>query len=136
MKYLFTATFADGHTIEQTQTDKSELVPPDESGNGKSAFYDVLNYSGELETFTLSSETEPNKIVVHLKTGDIFVDGEARNLEPKLSRDIKREVVYFRQMLFEYGGSLCGDLQIAAFIVGWKTKVDDDQEMVFAERIT
>jgi hypothetical protein len=123
MKYLFTATFSDGHVVAQTHEDTSTLIPPDEQGNGPSAFYDVLNRS-DLETFVLASPTEANKVIVNLKTGDIVVDGVLQPINQIVPPDTKKEIVYWRMMSMSNQSTVP---QCSGFIAGWKAIIDDKE---------
>jgi hypothetical protein len=127
MKYLFQAVFTDGHTITQTQADKSNIDPT------KSAFYDVLTHSGELESFTLKSKYQANvKAVVYLKTGEILVDGV---LQPYMLEavpsDCKRELVYWRLMNANYGEAPT----IAGYLIGWRATFDGEEIQINGETI-
>jgi hypothetical protein len=121
MKYFFRATFTDGHTINQTQEDRSVLIPPDASGNGPSAFYDVVNYPGELEALALL-DGERTKAIVFAKTGTIFVDGIPQPFINSVPPDTKRELVYWRLMNANYGEAP----MVAAFLIGWKATVEGE----------
>lgn len=138
-KYTFRAVFTDGHVINQISEehgDASTIVPPDGHGNRPSSFHDVLNYHGELETFSLSSDSEPDKVVVKLNSGEIFVNGQLCRIDRTFPPGIKREIVYCRAMNIEVIDGVSSQPTVSAFIVGWKTKLEDGSEIIFPVSVT
>lgn len=131
MKYLFQAVFTDGHTITQTQADRSTLIPPDENGNGPSAFYDVLNYPGELQWFVLTPENEPHVIqaAVYLTTGELVLNGNSQLNQGWA--DFKKELVYWRVMNANHGIAPT----VSEYIIGWKANIDG-QELQHVIRVS
>jgi hypothetical protein len=125
MKYLFKATFSDGHIVHQTHEDTSTLVPPDKNGNGPSAFYDVLHHpgTGKLDSFSLLSENGATKAFVHMKTGEVFVDGQLQPFEKEIPSNAQRELVYWRLMHLSQGAFP----EIKGFHIGWKATVDSEE---------
>jgi hypothetical protein len=117
LKYLFAATFADGHVVKQTQADVSLLCPPDAEGNGKSAFYDVLNYPGELTLFSLVDCDGYIKATVDLNAGLILANGEVVRSDDSS----KRELIYWRLMTVSCGTNP----ECTGYQIGFKTALKD-----------
>lgn len=73
LKYLFTATFADGSEIVQTPEDRSELEP-----EKRSQFYDVLERAKQvaMTRFELREAEGARRFAVDLRDGAFEAGGE------------------------------------------------------------
>ena len=70
LKYLFTATFADGSVIEQDANDISKLDP-----KKRSMFYDVLAYSEKSPMVSFLLKGNGHEYKVDLQDGHFEIDG-------------------------------------------------------------
>lgn len=96
LKYLFTAAFTDGSTVEQDANDTSKIDPLK-----RTAFTDVLKAieSGKvLSTFTLTEQGPvANKYAVDLRDGSFAINGKSfRMHEGTLSLEGVLRIIYFR----------------------------------------
>jgi hypothetical protein len=121
LAYLFTATFKDGSVIQQTQEDKSQ------TGEGKSAFYDVDQRISEVSTFSIESPSV--KATVDLNTGLFTMNGVGfYPSNPSVIdnfRDVKEHrLIYFRRHRrdLENGVEVNHDIE---YHIGWQTTLDD-----------
>lgn len=141
LKYLFTATFADGHVIKQTQEDASELVPPipDENGilQGKNRMYDVTEYekTSPLVTFTLQEAglmgIVANKVELDLTTGDFTINGLRIGIAEQLFMTKEPlKIIYFKEgqiqtVISQKTGETIEERHfINRFFLGWQTTVN------------
>lgn len=129
LKYLFTAFFEDGHTIEQTPEDVSTIEP-----EKRSAFFDVLAYEQKspLIEFALYNLEERKAISVDLKTG-LFTSvlGDQRiefNIADQLfEKEAPFRLIYFRENRVEQlVGNNTGEIKnqrfyINRYFIGWQT---------------
>ncbi len=127
-KYLFTATFADGHVIKQTPADVSESDPK------KSAFFDVVEYEkiSPVVKFSLRQSGMlgliADSIEVDLRTGLFLVNGLQLNVaEQNFEPVAPLRIVYFRENRVEQDVSfstreVVGErFFINQFFIGWQT---------------
>lgn len=95
-KYLFTATFEDGHQVKQDHDDRS-INHVEGAEKNPSAFTDVLDYSKKSDVAVFSLESERGDIyAVSLKTGEFFVNGHTFMLDQPMEELTDRKLIYFR----------------------------------------
>lgn len=94
LKYLFTATFADGSTIAQTLEDKSATLP------GKSAFTDVLARAKTTALVAFVVRGEGHEYGVDLRDGHFEVDGMPFRMHDDQPKGF--ELVYFRGVRIDW----------------------------------
>ena len=115
LKYLFTAHYKDGTTIEQTQEDASV------TGKG-SAFTDVLAKKG----ITLFDITDgDNSASVDLISGEFTVNGAVLNLHEQYfnPEEHKLRLIYFRETIVErvQTGETTEDRHyVNRYFIGWQ----------------
>lgn len=103
LKYLFTAFFANGERIKQTEADKSKYFPH------KSTFTDVLKYqeSHELTRFVLNTAKPVLGLVGHeyavdLRTGLFSINGlEFSAADQFFVPEAPLKLIYFRETRIE-----------------------------------
>lgn len=88
LKYLFKVEYTDGSVYKQNKEDVSEQDPK------RSCFYDVLNSSKEVKTFSLGRMFD--WWTVNLKTGEFIHNGIKFQLEWNI-KPAKRELIFQRQ---------------------------------------
>lgn len=118
LKYLFTAEFNDGTTVEQTQEDISF------TGKG-SAFTDVLVKDG-LKSFSLHGKD--NSVTVDLKTGKFGVNGLWVDIHDQYfdPSQHKLRLIYFRETIVErvQSDETTEDRHyVNRYFIGWHTTV-------------
>lgn len=138
LRYLFTATFQDGTTIEQTPEDVSKFSPPvkDENGElkGKSRFFDVLEYEKEspLVQFSLKEVSRLgvlfNQVDLDLTTGIFTVNGLQVNIAEQLFipqaplRLIYVRETHIQQDVSQKTGKMVDErFYVNRFLIGWQT---------------
>lgn len=95
-KYLFEASYEDGHVITQPEDDRySKHV--DGAEHNFSSFTDVMDYSEKspLEIFALVGR-DRQVFAVSLKTGEFFVNGATFMLDQPLEELTDRKIIYYR----------------------------------------
>jgi hypothetical protein len=131
LKFLFIATFADGHTIRQTPDDKSAIEP-----EKRSQFFDVLHYGAKipLVRFELQGEHSPLgwfTYAVDLVDGHFEVCGvPVRMHEEDLTGF---EIIFFRQHSHHIAVGKDEDTEIGHDVVyrlGWKLKGNQNYQRV------
>ena len=123
LKYLFTAQFNDGATLEQTQEDISKIIPK------KSAFFDVLNDTRKVERFWLYNIRTDTKYLVDLIDGHFEINGNPFFLHEQTIDESKTlsdfRLIYFRRvqqsMNIESGEASTKTM----FIIGWQANHPD-----------
>ena len=110
----FSAFFADGHIIEQTEDDVSDLDPT------KSKFFDVQEYAklSRIITFAVGDQ-----LAVNLTTGRFTANGVQISVpDTNIPPGIERRLIYFRRNTVTFtGDERRHDVQI---VVGWQATVD------------
>lgn len=116
-KYLFEATFEDGHRINQTEDDRS-VRHVEGAEHNPSAFTDVLEYSNKspLEIFALVGR-DRQVFAVSLKTGEFFVNGTTFMLDQPLEELTDRKIIYHRTGRMDTAG---GEPYIYAYNFGYE----------------
>lgn len=118
-KYLFEATFADGHIITQPADDRySKHV--DGAEHNFTAFTDVLEYieQSPLEFFALVGQ-DRQVFAVSLKTGEFFVNGTTFMLDQPMEELTDRKIIYYRTKRMNMQN---GDQYIEAYNFGYEGK--------------
>lgn len=96
LKYLFEATFKDGHMLRQPIDDRySKHVEGAE--HNFSAFTDLLDYAEQspVEMFALVGR-DRQVYAVNLESGEFFVNGTTFMLDQPLEELLDRKVIYYR----------------------------------------
>ncbi len=96
LKYLFEATFKDGHMIRQPLDDHS-ITHVEGAEHNVSSFTDLLEYAKQspLEIFALVGH-DRQVYAVSLDTGEFFVNGTTFMLDQPLEELQDRKIIYFR----------------------------------------
>ena len=96
LKYLWEATFKDGHIINQPLDDRYSKHD-DTAEHNPSAFRDLLDYieKSPLEFFALVGR-DRQIFAVHLDTGEFFVNGGVFALDQPLEELLDRKIIYYR----------------------------------------
>lgn len=137
MKYLFTATFADGSTIEQTPDDKSTIEP-----EKRSQFYDVLKLAEtkELVRFELRlrehaiagpTGVPTERYAVDLRDGHFEVNGVPFRMHE--DSVVGFELIYFRQHTHSFNQTQHTTREVShdiVFRIGWKLKGNQNYQRV------
>lgn len=123
LRYLFVAEFEDGSQYAQTPEDASQLV------EGKSAFYDVLYYTGQLED---SQPPEVKQLVrfhltdrlnwytVDLRDGKFEVNGMAFDAHPQFFvPNQPLTLIYFRETRAERDADGAERQYVNRYFLGW-----------------
>ena len=97
LKYLFTAHYADGTTINQDQADDAVTS----ISGARSMFYSVLKYQEKspLVAFVLHdvSESSTNKYAVNVQTGEFIINGARFYVHDKDLPLKNMRIVFFRR---------------------------------------
>lgn len=119
LKYLFTATFADGSMIVQTPEDKS-LIDPEK----RSQFYDVLQMAERQQLISFVLKGEGREYGVDLRDGHFEIDGVAfRMHEDDTLGGFK--LIFFRQHTHSFLQTREKDTEVSHDVVyrmGWQTQ--------------
>lgn len=96
LKYLFEATFADGHMIRQPLDDRYSKHQEGAEHNF-SAFTDVQEYmeKSPVAIFALIGH-DRQVYAVSLETGEFFVNGTTFMLDQPLEELLDKKLIYFR----------------------------------------
>jgi hypothetical protein len=119
LKYLFEATFKDGHMIRQPLDDRYSKHEEGAEHNF-SAFTDVLDYMKQspLAIFALIGH-DRQVYAVSLETGEFFVNGTTFMLDQPLEELLDRKIIYFRTMRANLES---GEQMIYAYNFGYEGK--------------
>lgn len=120
LKYLFTATYADGSKIVQTPDDKSVLDP-----EKRSQFYDVLKKGESTPLVSFVLKGDGHEYGVDLRDGHFEIDGVSFRMHEYEVVDL--ELVFFRQHTHSFIQARVKDTEIShtvAYRIGWKLKSD------------
>lgn len=131
LKYFFTATFADGHTIVQTEEDKSVIDP-----EKRSAFYDVLAYAEKVQLVKFKLEgfymnSGGHDYAVDLIDGHFEVNGIPFRMHEDQPTGF--ELIFFRQHTHTFNVGRSGQKEMGHDIVyrmGWKVKGSQNYQRV------
>lgn len=95
-KYLWEATFADGHMISQPVDDRY-TGHDDTKAHNLSSFQDILDYQerSPLQFFALVGH-DRQIYAVSMETGEFFVNGTTFMLDQPLEELQDRKLIYFR----------------------------------------
>ncbi len=118
-KYLFEATFEDGHVITQPADDRS--IKHDAAAEyNPSSFTDVMEYSEKspLEFFALVGH-DRQVFAVSMKTGEFFVNGGTFMLDQPLEELTDRKIIYYRTKRMNMQN---GDQYVEAYNFGYEGK--------------
>ena len=130
LKYLFEATFKDGHMIRQPFDDKYSKHQEGAEHNF-SAFTDVLDYmkTSPIDTFALVGH-DRQVFAVNLESGQFFMNGTVFMLDQPLEELTDRKLIYYRTMRQDMQ---TGDKYIYAYNFGYEgtnTKGKREQKVV------
>lgn len=117
LKYLFTATFADGSTIEQTAEDKSAIEP-----EKRSQFYDVMQRSEQTPLIAFVLKGEGHEYGVDLRDGHFEIDGTPFRFHEDLETH-SFKIVFWRNHTHDFLVSRTEDKEIRHVVVyriGWE----------------
>src|SRR5438132_857392 len=125
LKYLFTAEFADGSTIQQNEADVSKIDPR------KSMFYDVLNHPSEVIRFSLMDQVNIFDPVVSLDLliGEFILNGSAFTVQhPNKYIATPRRLIFFRQHQVVV---MSGEEISLTYHVGWQANLEDGENVQY-----
>lgn len=96
LKYLWEATFQDGHIIRQPLNDQYSKHD-DSAEHNPSSFRDLLDYmeKSPLEFFALVGH-DRQVYAVSLSNGQFFVNGGIFMLDQPLEELLERKIIYYR----------------------------------------
>lgn len=96
LKYLWEATYKDGHIIHQPLDDKYSKHD-DAAEHNPSSFRDLMDYAEKspLETFALVGH-DRQIFAVSLTNGQFFVNGGVFMLDQPLEELLDRKIIYYR----------------------------------------
>ena len=120
LKYLFTATFADGTQIVQSPDDKSELEP-----ERRSQFYDVLKLAEQKQLIAFALKGEGHEYGVDLRDGHFEIDGMSFRMHETEVYGFR--VIFFRQHTHSFNVDAEKNEELSHEIVyqlGWQCTVD------------
>jgi len=121
LKYLFSAVFRDGSTIDQTQDDVSSLLL------GKSAFYDVLQRLDDLDQFYLHGGNG-HVVGVSLLNGSFVLNGTPFSVgdeEVTIPEGTRFRLIYFRRVKHNICiGSSDVESTDVEYFLGWHATID------------
>jgi len=143
LRWLFVATFTDGHVIQQTQEDKCFSR---DDGTG-SAFTDVIEYTqGHLIGFSLFHINGKESVQVDLKSGNFMVNGTPFSVHNQYFDPSKYDLklVYFRETRVDQDitSTVQDDMSVNQeqtgdprhyvnrYFVGWETVVNGQNKQV------
>ena len=112
LKYLWTAEFADGSTIEQPEDDRYSKHDDSAEWN-PSAFRDILEHPSELVRFTLGS------ISIDMLTGVISISGTDFKINDE---DTKRKLIFYRDIERTYVDGVDMGSKVVSYSVGYEYK--------------
>ena len=120
LKYLWEATFRDGHVIEQPVDDKYSKHD-DKLPHNPSAFRDILDYQEKspLAFFALIGKDLPNVYAVSMATGEFYVNNTTFHVNEELEELGKRKLIYYRT---QQANLETGDVQIVSYNFGYEAK--------------
>lgn len=132
LTYLWEADFTDGTTLHQTADDQSSKYPPDENGNGPSAFIEVEERITEVVRFHLVGPS--GRWTVDLQDGHFEHNGRPFWVSQSLPvTPGPRRLKFHRTVTFSHhtqGGHTTGaEHVVTGYYVGWSS-LNDGAEIV------
>ena len=121
LKYLFTATFADGSVIRQTPEDRSVIDP-----EKRSQFYDVMQQSEERALVAFALSGGGHEYVVNLIDGHFEVDGVPFKIHSEPLSDFR--IIFFRDHTHNIaiGATVSKELNhTVSYRLGWQCTVNN-----------
>jgi len=118
LKYLFTATFADGTVIEQTPEDRSAIDP-----EKRSQFFDVLEKEKQTPIVSFVLMGEGREYGVDLRDGHF----EVNRLPFRMMEGVMPEyrLIFFRRHTHDFEvGSGSQTRHEVVYRIGWQCTVD------------
>lgn len=127
LKYLWEATFKDGHMIRQPLDDKYSKHD-DSAEKNPSSFRDLLDYidTSPLDFFALVGH-DRQVFAVHLDTGEFFVNGGVFSLDQPLEELLDRKIIYYRTMRMNME---TGEQYVYAYNFGYEGKHPESGKIV------
>ena len=139
LKYLFTATYADGSSIVQTPDDKS-LIDPEK----RSQFYDVLQMAEKKQLTAFVLKGDGREFGVDLTDGHFEIDGVIVHIEGQDGQNVttpgasagKFELIFWRQHTHDFLQKIRGNGEPVetkhevVYRVGWKLKGNQTYQRV------
>lgn len=122
LKYLFTATFADGSTIEQTPEDVSARDPI------RSCFFDVLETGRERGLVAFVLRGDGHEYGVDLRDGHFEIDGVKFFMHEK--PEAGYELIFFRQHTHSFNLNQEEIAHEVVYRMGWKVAGDQQTQRV------
>lgn len=126
LKYLFTATFADGTTIEQTPEDRSAIDP-----EKRSQFFDVLERSKSVKLVAFVLKGEGREYGVDLRDGHFEIDGVPFVMHEAPIPAF--ELIFFRRHTHTFHQGREKNTELAhdvVYRIGWKALHDQNYQRV------
>lgn len=127
LKYLWEATFKDGHRLHQPHDDRySKHV--DGAEHNFSAYTDLLDYTkvSPVEVFALVGH-DRQIFALNLETGEFFVNGALFMLDQPLEELLDRKLIYFRTQRADLQS---GQQYTYAYNFGYEGKHPDSGKIV------
>lgn len=120
LKYLWEATFLDGHTITQPADDRYSKHD-DKAEHNPSAFRDILDYQKKspLAFFALIGQEKPNIYTVSIVNGGFYVNNATFSLEQSPLELKDRKLIYFRT---QQANLQTGEVQTKSYNFGYEGK--------------
>lgn len=120
LKYLWEATFQDGHVIKQPADDKYSKHD-DKAAHNPSAFRDILDYQKKspLMFFALMGEEVPNVFAVSIATGEFYVNNATFHTAGPPVDSTERKLIYYRT---QQANLQTGEVQTVSYNFGYEIK--------------
>lgn len=120
LKYLWEATFQDGHAIKQPADDKYSKHDENNEHN-PSAFRDILDYQEKspLVFFALIGQEVPNIFAVSMATGEFYVNNATFRIDGPPVDSIGRKLIYYRT---QQANLQTGEVQTVSYNFGYEIK--------------
>lgn len=120
LKYLWEATFQDGHVIKQSADDKYSKHD-DKAAHNPSAFRDILDYQKKspLMFFALVGEEVPNIFAVSMATGEFYVNNATFHITGPPVESTERKLIYYRT---QQANLQTGEMQTVSYNFGYEIK--------------
>ena len=127
LKYLWEATFKDGHIIRQPLDDRYSKHD-DSAEHNPSSFRDLLDYMqvSPLEFFALVGH-DRQIYAVSLSTGEFFVNGGIFMLDQPLEELLERKIIYYRTKRMNME---TGEQYVYAYNFGYEGKHPESGKIV------
>lgn len=127
LKYLWEATYKDGHRLHQPIDDKYSRHNEGAEHN-PSSFRDLLDYQEQspLDIFALVGH-DRQIYAVSLETGEFFVNGTTFMLDQPLEELLDRKIIYYRTQRMDIQ---TGQQYTHAYNFGYEGKHPDSGKIV------